>query len=161
MRSVAGALLWQITWPYRWWLLAAGTYLLAAIALVQMLPAELQAQFGQKVVSAIGLCLALPTTAIYLLLVVMFSLSATNLQEEGFTTRMRVLPVRTSTLVAWPMVGGCFSMMTVWWVVACLVLRPTGTAAFCGRLQPRSPCSWQYFKPWDGLPSRNVGSRPA
>ncbi|MGA2255394.1 MAG: hypothetical protein ABSG53_12080 [Thermoguttaceae bacterium] len=129
MRSVAGALLWQITRPYRWWLLAVGTYLLATISFTQMLPAELRVRFGQGVVSAIGIWLALPTTAIVFLLVVMFSLSAKYLKEEGFTTHMRVLPVRTRTLVAWPMVASCFSVMAVWWVVACLVLRPTGSAA--------------------------------
>jgi hypothetical protein len=129
MRSIAGALLWQITWPYRRWLVAVGVYLIAAILVVHGLPADLRARLGPSVVSSIGHCLSIPLIPIELLLVIVFSLPAKTLKEEGFTVHMRVLPVRTSTLVAWPMVGGCVAVMAVWWIVAALVMRPAGIAA--------------------------------
>ena len=42
---------------------------------------------------------------------------------------MFILPVRTRTLVFWPMASGCLTVAVVWLINACLVFRAAGIAA--------------------------------
>jgi hypothetical protein len=46
--------------------------------------------------------------------------------DSGFPARFFVLPVRTSVLVGWPMLGGSLTAMLAWVVWDLLVLRPAG-----------------------------------
>jgi hypothetical protein len=130
MHSPAQAILWQISWRNRWVLSVSGAYFLLAIFLSHVLPANLYLQFGEDGGSVIlGFFLGIPFCWMITLLAATFSLSGTEVKESGFTPQMRVLPVRTSTLVAWPMMGGCLAVMVAWWVAASLVFRPAGAPA--------------------------------
>lgn len=129
MRSPGQAILWQIVWRSRFGLLAAGSYLVAAILLTRVLPHDLTLSVGDQTVPAVGWFLGMPAVLINILLVAVFSMSGADLQDSAFASHMFTLPVRTRTLVAWPMVVGCFALMAVWWITAALVFRPGGILA--------------------------------
>jgi hypothetical protein len=129
MRTPGQAILWQISWRWRWGLFAAGAYLLVAITLSHVVPKNLSIQIGDKPLPAVGWFLGLPSIYINIMLLAVFSMSGHDLRESGFTTHMFILPVRTRTLVAWPMFIGCLTVMTVWLATAVLVFRLGGIAA--------------------------------
>src|SRR4051794_36630052 len=110
MYSPGRAILWQIVWRSRWGLLPAAAYLLLAVVLSHTLPAsvlDLPMRFGDEELPAVGWYLGMPTIFINILLVAVFGMAGIDSKDSGFTKHMFVLPVRTSTLVAWPMLSGC------------------------------------------------------
>jgi hypothetical protein len=129
MRTHGQAILWQISWRWRWGLLAAAAYLLTASVLSHLLPKTLNIRFGDEPMPAVAWFLGVPSIYVNIMLVAVFSISGRDLRESGFTTHMFVLPVRTRTLVAWPMFTGCLTVMLVWLIIAALVFRPGGIAA--------------------------------
>src|SRR5262245_6186480 len=129
MHSPGQAILWQIAWRPRWALLAAGLYLLAAVLLSHLLPKNLTIQMGDESVPAVGWFLGMPGLLTSILLIAAFCMSGHDIKDSGFTTHMFILPVRTSVLVAWPMLSGCITVAAVWLITAALIFRPGGIEA--------------------------------
>jgi hypothetical protein len=126
------AILWQILWRWRWGLALTGIYLLVAVVLTHVLPTrwlQMQVQLGNEQMPAVAWFLGLPSLWANIMLVGVFAMTGNDIKNSGFTTHMFVLPVRTSTLVAWPMFAGCFTLAGVWLVTAGLIFRPGGIAA--------------------------------
>src|SRR5262249_28352902 len=129
MRSPAHAILWQVSWRWRWGCLAAAAYLVLAIILSHVLPKNLRIQIGDQSLPAVAWFLGMPSVYINIMPVAVFSMSGRDLRDSGFTTHMFILPVRTRMLVAWPMFTGCLTVTTVWLITATLVFWPGGIAA--------------------------------
>jgi hypothetical protein len=66
---------------------------------------------------------------INVLLMAPFAMSGEDTRNFTFAKHMFVLPVRTSALVAWPLISGGLVVAAVWLINAGLVLRPGGIAA--------------------------------
>jgi hypothetical protein len=128
MSTPGRAILWQITWRSRWGLAAAAGWLLLAIVLVQVLPPGLNVRMGDAQLPAVGWYLGVSCAGVCLLLISVFGMSG-NEASLAFTPHMFVLPIKTRTLVAWPMFTGCVTVTAVWLVTALLVFRPGGIAA--------------------------------
>lgn len=129
LTSPGQAILWQIAWRARWGLLPALVYLLTAIVLSHVLPQNLSIQLGGDSVPAVGWFLGMPGLFTNILLVAAFTMAGTDVADTGFTKHMFVLPVRTRTLVAWPMFSGCVAVAGLWLITATLIFRPGGIAA--------------------------------
>src|SRR5262245_8913141 len=129
MRSPGQAILWQIAWRSRWGLVAAASYLVVAIVLSHLLPKNLHIRVGDDFVPAVGWFLGMPSVFVNIMLVAVFSMSGHDLRDSGFTTHMFILPVRTRTLVGWPILVGCVTVITVWLVTAVFIFRSGGIAA--------------------------------
>jgi hypothetical protein len=129
MYSPAQAILWQISWRARWGLFAAAAFLLLAILLSHLLPKHWTIQFDVSPVPAVGWFLGVSSVFVNIMLVAVFSMSGADARDLTFSKHMFVLPVRTSTLVAWPMLSGCLTVAAVWLLNACLVFRSGGIAA--------------------------------
>ena len=129
LTSPGQAILWQLVWRARWGLLPAAVYMLTAIVLSHVLPQNLKIQFEGEEVPAVGWFLGMPGLLLNILLVAAFTMSGQDVRDSGFTTHMFVLPVRTRTLVAWPMFSGCVVVAGVWLITATLIFRPGGIAA--------------------------------
>jgi len=129
--SPAQAMLWQVWRGWRWSLALDATYLLVAAVVVRLLPAILvHTTVGIAALPEAGQHLAMPTALIVLHLMTVFSLlGADDLKDRGYSPKMFALPVRSRTLVIWPMLWGCLSIAFVWLIIAGLILRPTGIAA--------------------------------
>jgi hypothetical protein len=129
MYSPGRAILWQIYWRARWGFAAAAVFLCLSVALVHLLPTHWRIQMGEDQVPAAGWLLGV--SCLYLNFVVMaaFGMSGAEARSLTFASHMFVLPVRTRTLVAWPMISGCITVVIVWLIDACLVFRPGGIAA--------------------------------
>ena len=59
---------------------------------------------------AVSWYLGMPCVFVAILLVAVFSMTGNDATDSGFTRHMFVLPVRTTTLVAWPMFSGCLAV---------------------------------------------------
>jgi hypothetical protein len=128
MHSPAQAILWQIFWRYRWGFAAACALLLIAIALVRILPDYWELQLDDERLPAVGWLLGMSCLFANILLIVPFSLSGDDARHFTFARHLLVLPVRTSTLVAWPLVSGCLTVAAFWVLHASQVFRPAGMA---------------------------------
>jgi len=129
MHSPGQAILWQISWRSRWGLLAAAAFLLVAILLAHLLPTHWKIQLGDDERPAVGWFLGVSSLFVNLILVTAFLMNGSDSKDLTFVRHMFVLPVRTRTLVAWPMASGCLTVAAVWLINACLVFRPGGIAA--------------------------------
>lgn len=123
MHSPGQAIAWLFWWRHRWGLLADIVFLLAAVAIVALVPPDMRSHHG------VGLNLTVSGLGVLLHLMVVFSFGfETDLanKDSGYPPRMFVLPLVTGTLVRWPMFGGLAAISLVWLVLAGLVLRPCG-----------------------------------
>ncbi|MFN0017133.1 MAG: hypothetical protein ACKVP0_02670 [Pirellulaceae bacterium] len=123
------AMFWQIWRGWRWGLIASGAYLLVAAIVAQLLPAIIRnLSLGDEALSSAGVKLAFPGFLIIVQLIAAFSLTGApqDLKIKGYSPRMFVMPVRTRTLVAWPMLWGSFAVAGTWLFIVGLILRPTG-----------------------------------
>lgn len=121
------AMFWQIWRGWRWGLILGWAYLAAAAVVAHLLPDILRrTPGGAAFVPNLGPQLALPCILIGIHMAAAFSLTGADLKERGYWKMMFVLPVRTRTLVAWPMIWGCLALGCGWLFLALLVLRPTG-----------------------------------
>jgi hypothetical protein len=129
MMTPVQAMLWQIWRGWRWGLVAGWAYLLLAAVAVRLLPDVLRHTHpGDITLPKAGQLLAFPCTFILIHLLVVFSITGADIKERGYWSTMFVLPVRTRTLVAWPMIWGCLALGSGWLFIAVLILRPTGNA---------------------------------
>ncbi|MCI0358816.1 MAG: hypothetical protein L0211_10075 [Planctomycetaceae bacterium] len=129
MTTPVQAVFWQIWHGWRWGLVIGGAYLLAAAVTAHLLPDFLRrTPQGEAFLPNTGTELALPCICLVIHLAAAFSLTGADLKERGYWKTMFVLPVRTRTLVAWPMIWGSLALGCVWLVVALFVMRPTGNA---------------------------------
>ncbi len=128
LRSPAQAILWQIFWRSRWGFLAAGAFLLLSIALSHLLPRHWTIQLGDDAVPAVGWFFGVSCLFVNVMLIAPFSMSGEDARNFTFAWHMLVLPVRTSALVAWPLISGCLTVAVFWLIGASLVFRPTGMA---------------------------------
>ena len=130
MMTPVQAMLWQIWRGWRWGLILGWVYLLVA-AVVAHLPSVVlpYTWFGEEALQKFGQVLASPCWFLLIHLMAVFTLpGAHDLKTKGYSPKMFVLPVRTRTLVAWPMIWGCLYLGCVWLFTATLILRPTGNA---------------------------------
>ncbi len=153
MSSPALAVAWELGWRHRWGLAATLAYFLALAGLFQVVGADHLAQslgnaLGgealsrgeldvQELAQALGLLGAAPLTLGLLHLLIMFGYgSSTNiaLRESNFPARMFTLPVRTASLVGWPMAYGTAAMALTVAATVGGVLWPCGVAAPLGPL---------------------------
>src|SRR5690242_6581219 len=118
MNSPAQAILWQIYWRARWGFAAAAAVLLAAIALVHSLQNDWKINMGDDAVPAVGWVAGVCGLFVNVVVMVAFSMSGSDAKDLTFSKHMFVLPARTSTLVAWPMLSGCLTVAAVWLVNA-------------------------------------------
>src|SRR5262249_11086035 len=120
--SPALALGWEL-WARQRWVLStlAGLFVIAA-ALAQTLPADLCWTVG--VPAQILVMLAYP----YLLSVFVYAESSLLGKAAGFPQRLFALPLRTSLLVAWPMLFGVATVMLMWLGASRLIVVPSGLA---------------------------------
>jgi hypothetical protein len=120
MKTPAAAILWSMWGRYRRSLLAIAAGLLALAALAPLTPAWLRSGPGVLV-------LALPGIGVF-----GFLMSAALCSDgqfgamSGLPPRLFTLPVRTATLVAWPMLSGAAVVALVWVAAAELIFRPGG-----------------------------------
>jgi hypothetical protein len=120
---------WQIWHGWRWGLACGAAYLLLAAWLAHWLPEFLsRTPMGEAFLPNLGKQLSLPCAFIVIHLAAVFLLTGADLKERGYWKTMFVLPVRTRTLVAWPMLWGSLALGCVWLFVAAFILRPTGYA---------------------------------
>jgi len=127
--SPARAILWQIFWRSRWGFAPAFTFVLLAAVLVHMLPKHWTIHLADKEVPAITWFLGMSGLFINFVLMAAFSMSGSDARNLTFAGHMFVLPVRTRTLVFWPMLSGCFTVAVIWQINACLVFRAGGMPA--------------------------------
>ena len=128
MHSPTQAILWQIFWPVRWQFVAAGAFLLMSIALSHTLP-RWTISLGDGELPAVGWFLGVSCLFVNILLIPAFSMTGDDTKNLTFARHLFALPVRTSTLVAWPLLCGCLIVAVVWLINASLVFRPTGIDA--------------------------------
>lgn len=131
MMTPVQAMFWQIWRGWRWGLIASGVYLLLAAIVAQFLPGVLRhMSLGDECLPSAGQKLAVPSFIVIVQLVAAFSLTGApqDLKIKGYSPRMFVMPVRTGTLVGWPMLWGILALGGVWLFVVCLILRPTGNS---------------------------------
>ena len=127
MMTPVQAMFWQIWRGWRWGLILGGAYLLAAAVAARLLPDYLRrTPGGEAFLPNAGVELALPCILLAIHLAAAFSLTGADLKERGYWKTMFVLPVRTRTLVAWPMIWGSLALGCVWLFIAFLILRPLG-----------------------------------
>jgi hypothetical protein len=151
--SPASAIAWELGWRHRWGLAATLAYFLVIAGLFQVVGVDhlahaLGSALGTEALSrgelevqelgkALGLLGAAPLTFGLLHLLIMFGYGPSTdlaMRESNFPARMFTLPVRTATLVAWPMAYGTATVaLTVAATVGC-VLWPCGVAAPLGPL---------------------------
>src|SRR5436190_2570469 len=129
MHSPGQAILWQIYWRCRWGFLAAGALLFLAVTLSHMLPTYWTIHVEDDDLPAVGWFLGVVCVFVNILLMAPFAMSGEDTRNFTFAKHMFVLPVRTSALVAWPMISGGLVVAAVWLINASLVLRPGGIAA--------------------------------
>ncbi|HZN36638.1 MAG TPA: hypothetical protein VFB80_22565 [Pirellulaceae bacterium] len=129
MTSPGQAILWQIYWRARWGLAAAAAFLLLAVALTHLLPRHWTIQMDEMDVSAVGWFFGVSCLFANFIVMAAFSMSSADARNLTFTKHMFVLPVRTGTLVAWPMFSGCLTVAVIWLINACFVFRASGIAA--------------------------------
>ena len=133
MYSPALAILGQVAWRFRWGHAAALFYFLIAIALSGLLPANLRVFPGSNLggdegLPAVGYWLGMPTLLVIVYAISIFTNAGPSV-ESGFGTHLFVLPMRTTTLVAWLMGAGCLIVAAVWLVAASLIFRRGGIDA--------------------------------
>src|SRR5262245_48190109 len=129
MNSPAQAILWQIYWRSRWGFAAAAAYLLVGVTLTHWLPRHWTIRFDDMDVPAVAWFFGISCVWMNMIVMAAFSMSGTDARSLTFVSHMYVLPVRTSTLVAWPMLSGCLTVAFVWLINACFVFRAAGIAA--------------------------------
>lgn len=129
MRSPARAILWQIYWRARWGFAAAAAFLCLASVLVHWLPMHWNIQFNDEQVPAPAWFCGMCGLFANFILMAAFSMSGADARNLTFASHMLVLPVRTRTLVFWPMFSGCTTVALVWLFNASLVFRAGGIAA--------------------------------
>jgi hypothetical protein len=130
MRSAALALGWYVWTRHRRGLTVLVAYWVLLMVLGHSVPAASHAAdllVGLVVFSGIA-------ALVYLLGVFSFSMEARlETPESGFPVRLRGLPLRTRSLVAWPMLWGTGALALAWLLLAGEVLRPCGL---------RTPLGW-------------------
>jgi hypothetical protein len=129
MHSPAQAILWQIFWRYRWGFIAAGAFLALAVLLSHLLPTHQKIHIGNFEVPAAGWFLGISCFYMNVMLVAPFSMHGGDSRQFDFARHLFVRPVRSTALVAWPMLSGGLVVAGVWLVIAWLVFRPAGIAA--------------------------------
>lgn len=133
MHSPAFAILGQVAWRFRWGHAAALSYFLIAIALSGLLSSNLRIFPGSNLggdegLPAVGYWLGMPSLLVIVYAVSIFTNAGPSV-ESGFATHLFVLPMRTSTLVAWLMGGGCLVVAAIWLLTASLIFRRGGIDA--------------------------------
>src|SRR5262245_10319975 len=130
MNSPAQAVLWQIYWRARWGFAAAALFLLLAITLTHLLPRHWTIHVDpMENVPVVGWFFGITCLWANFIVMTAFGMSSAESRNLTFTKHMFVLPVRTSTLVAWPMFSGCLTVAVIWLINALLVFRASGIAA--------------------------------
>jgi hypothetical protein len=128
VRHPAQAILWSIFARFRWGFAAAGAFLLAAIALVRVLPEHWTIHLGESDLPAVAWFFGISCLFVNFMLIAAFSMSGDDARNYTFARHMFVLPLRTGTLAGWPMVSGCLTVAAFWLINAGLVFRPAGIA---------------------------------
>jgi hypothetical protein len=123
MHSPALALGWELWARHRWGWTAIGAGVLVVAGLAQLLPEGPALQM----VGAVTQCLVF-FVYLYLLSIFMYAESTLGGKAAGFPPRLFALPVRTSLLVAWPMLYGMAAAALLWLGLAWLILVPCGLA---------------------------------
>jgi hypothetical protein len=129
MMTPVQAILWQTWQSWRWGFVLGTAYLIMAAGLAHWLPGVLSRTLTREAfLPNLGTQLALPSAFMMIHLAAVFSLTGADLKERGYWRVMFALPVRTRTLVAWPMIWGSLALGCIWLFVAIFILRPTGQA---------------------------------
>jgi hypothetical protein len=127
MMTPTQAMFWQIWRGWRWGLLGGGAYMLVAAVVAQVLPGYLRrTPGGEHFLPNAAAQLALPCAFLVIHLAAAFSLTGGDLKERGYWRTMFVRPVRTPSLVAWPMLWGSLALAGIWLFVSLLIVRPMG-----------------------------------
>jgi hypothetical protein len=123
MHSPALTIGWELWARHRWGLSAIGAGALVAAVLVQVLP-------DGPVARLLGNLSPAWVLFVYLYLVSIFVYGESTLggKAVGFPPRLFTLPLRTSKLVAWPMLYGTLSAAGLWLWLSALILVPCGRA---------------------------------
>jgi hypothetical protein len=124
MHSPALALGWELWARHRWGLGVLGAGAVIAAVLAQVLPAGATLAVGE-VTRALTIFAYL-----YLLSVFVYAEGTLGGKAAGLPPRLFTLPVRTSRLVAWPMLYGMAAAALLWLWVDWLVLVPCGRGHF-------------------------------
>jgi hypothetical protein len=115
---------------HRWFVAAELAYLLLAAVVSPLLPAIIsRTPLGAAEVPTAAPYLCFPIVLIVTHWIGAFALASADGKQFSFPSHMFVLPVRTRTLVVWPMLYGCAALTCLWWFIACLILRPGGIPA--------------------------------
>jgi hypothetical protein len=111
----------SLWWRAQWMLIAATAYLCVLAAGVQFFP-EAASVFCTGALALLFVWANLLTTFT-------FGPADFGSKNSGFPTHMLVLPMRTRSLVGWPMFHGIATSACLWWLVTGLVLMPGGLHA--------------------------------
>ena len=123
MRSAALALGWELWARHRWGLSAVSAGALAAAVLAQIMRADPPAHTLGSVAPMVTFFVF-----IYLLSIFVYAEGTLGGKAAGFPPRLFTLPVRTSSLVAWPMLYGTLTVALLWLWLSGLILVPCGLA---------------------------------
>ncbi len=123
MRTPALAMAWGIWTAHRWGFVACMATLMALAATYPLV-------FSQTREPAVVILSILPLLGVfaYVLNALLFSGEPGSL-VAGYPRAMLVLPVRTRTLVFWPMLYGSLGVVLLWLFTAVLVYGPSGDSA--------------------------------
>ena len=119
MRTPAAALAWEFWGRHRWGLAAVGVLVAGFAVAVAASPFKPNMAMAMSVWFAIGLLYAIGVFA--------YGFEARlETPDSGFPVRLFLLPVRTTTLVGWPMLQGVAVAVGLWLAWDHFVLRPCG-----------------------------------
>lgn len=131
MRSPAAATAWELWRPHRWPLTGGLVYFTFVSIFCHGMPRNLPCD-NAAILLWMPFSLLAPGYLITMFTYVAMADLANT--ESLFPKRRFTLPTKTSALVAWPMLYGAVTVVTVWLAMAELILRPRGLDVPVGRL---------------------------
>src|ERR1044072_3936035 len=117
-KSPAVGISYMLWLRLRWWIAGLIAYTVVLLAMIHASPWPLE-------VSLLGI---FGVAAIQAPMLTSLSLGPVDLgaRGSGFPRDMLVLPLRTTTLVGWPMFYGVLTNASLWIISAALIFKPVG-----------------------------------
>jgi hypothetical protein len=145
MHAPAAGVAYSLWLRLRWVMAGIFAYMAILAVIVQLYP---------RPQSAAG---AYPLCAVFAHLLTVFTLGPVDLgaRGSGFPKSMFVLPLRTRSLVCWPMIYGTVSVAALWVLVTTLILNPAGlnTPVLWPAAVAAAAIAWLQAIGWSPFPS--------
>ncbi len=128
MYGPAQSILWQLWRRNRLGLIIVAAYLVVAVILARLLPAEISYPAIDAEPMPLPVVLAFPCIYLGIYLASVFVSATPDVKDSGFPRHWFILPATTLSLTLWPMVYGAITVACVWWIVVLGLLWPSGMA---------------------------------